>query len=517
MALPNPLAFGPLPQGQIRANQRMTLDLPGSPTSGFKAPAEDTGEEGGLPALQRVGEEFQPLFPELGQDTGEATGGGTDFTSQQSMDLSGLTRLRQILGLEGTGTDAGQGGAVEGGASLGSGETDFSRAFKALTQANKLSKGSQTLLTSLLGGGPQALGREVAAGGAPPSDIFSPDVMGGAVPGQASGASGALGTAGAAGLTLSAILNIAAQATGDPDLKKAAQAAGVGTGALGIGSTIASLAPLIGMAPGAAVPTGVAAGLGSGAAAGLPAAGTAGLGTAVGAAALPIAILSLVDAIGPLVGKDEGTLGLGRAVSEMLAPTMGSYWTFPKQIAQSMGTVGSSLNTLSQALPYVQSKEDLGQLLNTYKQAIAGPNDWTVGQQFGSADPYQIGFLPAAGGSSHEGGLTMDPNPEVQRLQLLVDALDAALPGANIGAGPGATQGPATDLWNQIATNTAREKARSEGLNMDLQKYLTPTDWAALEEAFPAPVPIAGGQSAAYQAMTLIDLLNAMTAQQGGR
>jgi hypothetical protein len=275
--------------------------------------------------------------------------------------------------------------------------------------------------------------------------------------GGASSLGSSLGTAGAGAGALGAILGVLAQATGDPGIAQAAKLVGAGTGALGLAGTagsLASLAPLLGTAT-AAVPTGIAAGLGTGAATGLATGGAAGAGLAGGAAFAPIAAMMLASTISGLAGGEDP---IGEGIGEMMEPAMGRYGKFVGDLSQNVGQQKKSFNVLEQALPYVQSKEELGQLLNSYRNYLSTTQKAPVEQYGGTGpgDPYSIAKIPGTGPVTHgqqtPGG---DFGPETQALQGMVEQLLGVLPGERITAGygdpGGGLEGEAyRRLWQQF-------------------------------------------------------------------
>ena len=297
-----------------------------------------------------------------------------------------------------------------------------------------------SFLTDFLGG--------IEEGGVPAGSV-APDA---ATSAGTSGVAGGLGTATAGAGATAAILGLLASLTGNKDLGEAAKGLGVGTGALGLANTglgLASLAPLLGTTT-AAVPVGAAAGLGSGAATGLATGGTAGLGTAAGAAFAPIVAMMLASAISGLAGGEDP---VGEGIGDALEPTAGRYHKFAPELAATLGSEGAGINSLLQLLPYVNSKEELGQLLNTYKDYIATGGGYTggVGGYGAGSKMYEIPGLPGAGGNTHEGGIQAD-FPQWGLAQRTVNDLLQQMPGEDYAGAAGLTPGtPLSEAWKYYA------------------------------------------------------------------
>jgi hypothetical protein len=276
--------------------------------------------------------------------------------------------------------------------------------------------------------------------------------------GAGSSLAGGLGLAGGGAAAAAAILGLIAQATGDPEIAKAAQAAGMGVGALGLGSTGASLAsslaPLLGTVT-AAAPTGVAAGLGTGAATGLATGGAAGLGTAAGAAFAPVAAGMLAASIANMINPDSAP-----EISDLWTGGKSDpYQTFNQELAQNVGQQDTAFQTLAQALPYVQTQEELGQLINSYKNYLQS----TTGIQLAEAadNPYQLAAIPGVGPVTHgQQTQSRDFGPQQQALQAKIDQLSGVLPGQRItalyGQPGGGLEGEANmRLWTQFLNREA--------------------------------------------------------------
>lgn len=286
-------------------------------------------------------------------------------------------------------------------------------------------------------------------------------------------ASGAAGGIGGSGITtggigagagaVAAILGLIAQQTGNKELAQAASALGA---AAGVGTTGASIA--------AAASPAVASALGMSAA-------SAGLGAAGGVAAAPFLIASIWHMIDPENSPD--IMDMFGAGSDNPDP----YYKFAKKLGQNESQQGRAFQMLQQALPYARSKEELGQLINTYNNYLAttqdapvtmGPGGGTspgkgIPFNYAGMNPYEIGYIPGATGFEHGGGATgrtgpsADWGPISTTLQNLTNYLKTSLPGTELGMGyTGLTGEAATRLWNQFTDRT-----------QTAPKY-SPTGWA---------------------------------------
>lgn len=249
-----------------------------------------------------------------------------------------------------------------------------------------------------------------------------------------SGNLASLGGAVGGGGALGALLGIIGQQTGNQDLVKA--------GALL--ATTASTAGTIGSAVAGTLgaPVGGAAGAALGAAA--PAVGAAA--GAAGTLAIPLAVVTLLD---QFMGPDDGGL-IGQALSK----TVGNYPKFVPELMRGQGQQGTAFGTLGQALPYVQSKEELGQLLNTYKNYLSTTTGITPEQKGGTfaGDPYSLAAIPGVGPVTHgQATPSVDWGPQTQELQALIDALLPSLPGERLTAADQFLEGePGMRLWTQF-------------------------------------------------------------------
>lgn len=253
--------------------------------------------------------------------------------------------------------------------------------------------------------------------------------------GATSGLSSSLGVGASIGAAVSAILGLIASETGSKELGQAAAALGMAVS----GVTTA-------VAVGAAVTTGTAFGTAAAASAG------AALGVSVGAGAamLPVAVMLLAFSIGNMI--EPGSMP---EISDIwTGGKLDSYMTFNKELTQNVGQQDKAFDTLNSALDYVQSKEELGQLINTYKNYL----QTTTGIQLDDAmnDPYVLDAIPGVGSKTH-GTATQarDFGPQQQMLQAKINHLLTILPGNEITAiygqdGGGLTGEAARRLWQQF-------------------------------------------------------------------
>lgn len=104
---------------------------------------------------------------------------------------------------------------------------------------------------------------------------------------------------------------------------------------------------------------------------------------------------------------------------------------FGTHLAETFQKGGIDLQRMVGMLNYVQSKEELAGVLNSYRTWVQSDNGWPW---YGSEnpDPYTIPAFPEAGGSAHEGGLTMSFEDPISKIQSLVNALLGILPGNKI-------------------------------------------------------------------------------------
>ncbi len=264
----------------------------------------------------------------------------------------------------------------------------------------------------------------------------------------ASGVANNLNIAGGIGAAVSAVLGIIASETGNADLGKAAQALGMAVGAIGTAVTTASTL--------AAVSSAMAAGA-TAAAAGASVGLTAGAGVAL----LPVAAMLLVFSIGNMISPDSFP-----DISDLwTGGKLDDYLTFGNRLMKNEKQQGVAISNLEKALPYVQTKEELGQLINSYNNYLSTTQNAPIninGQLASgghgaaySGDPYTIGSISGMSGTEHGGkGSPYAPGENANRLQAIVNELRANLPGQEITVGydqGGGLSGEAgTRLWTQF-------------------------------------------------------------------
>jgi len=389
---------------QVRVPFQGQGDLSGSAGGGLPAAVVGTPGSGSAPGGRALG------------------GGGADdlALALQSLGVAGKTGQSLTDLLRGGSTRGGTGGAslsdqlrgIPGLASLlgtpgGSGVGTLGGVPSALPFGTPLDASTVDLLFQQGFTGDQI--REVMGG----LEGVSSGGQGvaGAAPGTAEalggGASGALGGISSGAGALSAILGLIASQTGNQDLATAAS----GVGAAG---TAASTAGAL-----------------AGGAAGGGIAGT-GATTALGAVSAPAAVLAA-----PIIGTLLADSFFSKKGEDLLSDTIrtyqGDYATFNQdKLLPTEGAQGQALAALQQALPYVQSQEELGQLLNSYKQFVTT----TTGAPLTGGDPsniYGVGTIAGTGPVTHgQQTPTIDWGPQTQQLQALVQQLQGVLPGTAI-------------------------------------------------------------------------------------
>jgi hypothetical protein len=137
------------------------------------------------------------------------------------------------------------------------------------------------------------------------------------------------------------------------------------------------------------------------------------------------------------------------------------YQKFSGKLQANEAQQGKSLQILQQAMPYAQTKEELGQLMNMYRSYLGQ----TQTAPFTAPnDVYNLTTIPGMTGNEHGGsGPAVDWGPQTEVMQKIISAYQSMLPGASItdmGATPSATgpyeagaYAPGTDwmrLWQQF-------------------------------------------------------------------
>ena len=222
-----------------------------------------------------------------------------------------------------------------------------------------------------------------------------------AATGAAGGVSGGLSLGGAGAGAVAALLGILAQQTGSTELAMAAEALGGAASAVTTGASIASA-------------------VGAGA--------SAGIGAAAGAAFAPVAVMTLAMSIANMIEP-----GSAPEISDiwMNGGQMDPYLSFVPELMQNVGQQDIGFSVLGQALPYVQSKEELGQLINTYKNYV----QTTTGIQFDDAmdNPYVLDAIPGVGPVTHgQQTQSVDYGKQQTGLQNIINEMLNVLPGQQI-------------------------------------------------------------------------------------
>lgn len=384
-------------------------DIAAGATGGLPAPAATGQGQSGASGRAIPGTGGGPGLPDLAKLL-KSLGGGQDLGTRGDTGGTSLSdMLRSLPGLSAIGTGGGGVGSISGQAGaipFGSIDTEqvnalFQQGFTG-DQIKEIMGGLEAVSSGAQGGAPGlAAGAEGATSG-----------VGGAIGGATAGAGG-----------LAAILGLIAQLTGDPNVAKAAQAAGAATSA------------------------GSLAGTGAAAAGGFAG---AGLGTAAGAAFAPIAALTLASAISGLAGGEDP---VGEGIGEMMAGSP-KYQSFVPELMRNEGQQGQAFQTLAKALPLVQSKEELGQLLNSMKNYVTS----TTGAPLtgGPEGIYNLQTIAGTGPVTHgQQTPSIDWGAETAGMQSVIDQLLPLLPGNEITAGYGQPGGglegdAAMRLWSQF-------------------------------------------------------------------
>ena len=420
--------------------------------------ASGAGGGGGGPTLEQqiaqalgVGEKGAAFAAKLlGTDDlgtrGDVGGAGTPQDSNTSLSdvLRSGVAVPDAIGSLRTPSLFGTQIASEGGAEGLRGLGTMTPAGEAAAQLDALTKSLGLPEGSLSAIDPQQLA-DVLTGG-----TVAPISSAGSIPSAATGAASSLGSdinlgAGGAGV-VAALLGLIAQETGNADMGKAAQALGGAASAAGLvgsGASLAASGATIGSEIGAE-----AAGLSAGAGAGL--------------AFAPITAMMLASLISGLAGGEDP---VGEGIGEMMAGTP-HFQSFVPKLMAGEGQQGKALNTLQAALPYVKSQEELGQLLNSYKNYVTT----TTGAPLtgGAEGLYSVQTIPGSGPVTHgvQTGAA-DWGPETAAIQQQIDALLGVLPGQKITAaygqpGGGLTGEPARRLWEQFRIADALPAAFSK-------------------------------------------------------
>jgi hypothetical protein len=136
---------------------------------------------------------------------------------------------------------------------------------------------------------------------------------------------------------------------------------------------------------------------------------------------LPIA---LVDIIARLFGSKHNFMDM------FTGGKPDDYATFGNRLGWNQGQQGVALNALAQALPYAESKEELGQILNMYRNYAGTTQNAPLTPPSGV---YNVTTIPGMSGSEHGGsGPGVDWGPATAGVQNMVDWYRQQLPGSDL-------------------------------------------------------------------------------------
>lgn len=133
----------------------------------------------------------------------------------------------------------------------------------------------------------------------------------------------------------------------------------------------------------------------------------------------------------------NGLIGEDVSLSGRIFNPSEEWMNFVPELYQNAGQQGIGFSTLAAALPYVQTKEELGRLINSYKNYV----QMTTGIAFTDAvnDPYRLAAIPGIGPSTHGQDTTpVDWSQPQTQLQMFIDGLLTILPGEKITSSYGA-------------------------------------------------------------------------------
>jgi hypothetical protein len=144
------------------------------------------------------------------------------------------------------------------------------------------------------------------------------------------------------------------------------------------------------------------------------------------------------------------------SISGLIFNPSQDWMEFVPKLYENAGTQGEGFQMLLNALPYVKSKEELGQLLNTQKNWVSSITGIPL-SVFGGADsPYSIQTIPGIGPETHGQETTpVDWAETSAAFQQLIDIYKSMLPGTEITGGYGTAEGSLSGeavgrLWNQF-------------------------------------------------------------------
>lgn len=294
------------------------------------------------------------------------------------------------------------------------------------------------------------------------TDVLRENLPPGGEPSDASAFSSDLGTVGGGAGVLSGVLSLIGSETGDRNLSEAAKAASALAGGTSLAATGVNLAET----------GGTLAAEGAG----------AGVGAAAGAAFAPITAMMLASTISGLLGGEDP---VGQGIGEMLAGTPHYAQFVSDKLQPNERTQGIAFQALQDALPYVQSQEQLGNLINTMRQYVTTNTGIDLPP---GADPFTLAAIPGVGPRTHGQATTpLDWTGRTQSLQGLVNLLKGQLPEHG---GGGVEQ-----LWNQFLTrNVDPSQAPLQVTKPDGSvAYMTPTDYTGWYNQQAEPALAAGG------------------------
>jgi hypothetical protein len=194
-------------------------------------------------------------------------------------------------------------------------------------------------------------------------------------------------------------------------------------------------------------------------------AGTVAAESALGLISSAIGAVTWPFTVGPLIASLFGT---DMSVMDMFGTGSGDrptdYMKFPGTLAFNESQQGRGLSTLAQALPYVQSKEELGQLLNMYRQYVGGTQGAPLNPASGV---YNLTTIPGASGREHGvQGQAVDWGPDTAFLQSVIDRYQGVLPGQDITDFNAQPKGPdEMRLWQQFLDREGTAPKYSPGLD----------------------------------------------------
>jgi len=193
----------------------------------------------------------------------------------------------------------------------------------------------------------------------------------------------------------------------------------------------------------------------------------AGTGAEIGGATVGAGATGLGEIAGPAIdaaaAASEAVSGVTAGAAVVVAAAL-AYWqtaeqkdahyfvTFPMAVKGTEDNIryaiaGGGGDPLSARLARVKTKQELADELGGFKFAIEAGG---VGGYTSQGNWYQLGPLPGAGGSAHEGGVVADYTQAQEGLQTYINALAKNLPGPE----PTAVDNGSTKYQAALATYT---------------------------------------------------------------